>query len=248
MTSQDYVFIHGGAHGGWCWEATIAEMGRAGNPSLGRCIALDQPGCGAKRDWHIAHCSFEDVLDDQLAELDTLEVDGAVLVGHSMAGALLPELAYRRPDMFRQLVFLTCNVPEPGRSMNQTMGQGVHGADPDKVGYPLDPATTPRAELYRAMFCTGMDEAMCSALISRCLKENGPPVSVPQHKTRREVIEALEPCTYLLAREDAILPASWQRKFAETLGPDTRLIEMDGGHNLMMTHPEALAAMLLDLA
>ncbi len=46
--ATDYVMIHGGGRGGWCWEPTIEEMRTRGHPDLGRVAAIDMPGAGRK--------------------------------------------------------------------------------------------------------------------------------------------------------------------------------------------------------
>jgi hypothetical protein len=45
----DYALLHGGGQGSWVWDETIAALGVQGGGTFGRALALDAPGCGAKR-------------------------------------------------------------------------------------------------------------------------------------------------------------------------------------------------------
>jgi pimeloyl-ACP methyl ester carboxylesterase len=46
---RDIAFLHGGGQGRWVWYETIAAIAQQSGGAA-RCLALDGPGCGAKRD------------------------------------------------------------------------------------------------------------------------------------------------------------------------------------------------------
>ena len=52
-----------------------------------------------------------------LADVDAAGYDRFVLVGHSMAGLTIPEVARRAPERVAHLVFLSCSVPPEGGSI-----------------------------------------------------------------------------------------------------------------------------------
>ncbi|MGA0603099.1 alpha/beta fold hydrolase [Caulobacter sp. KR2-114] len=64
------------------WGAVMAELGLAGH----RCIAYDRRGAGRSDDPGRGY-DLDTLADDLAAVLDALDLTGAVLVGHSMAGA-----------------------------------------------------------------------------------------------------------------------------------------------------------------
>ena len=92
----DFVFLHGGGQGGWVWDETIAAMARqAGQAGQGahRYLALDAPGCGAKRDRDTSAIAFDDIARELVADVRAAGMADAVLVGHSQAGMELPQMA-----------------------------------------------------------------------------------------------------------------------------------------------------------
>lgn len=95
------VLVHGAWHGAWCWELLVPELERRGH----RAIVVDLP-CD-DRDATLADYA------DVVAEAMNACSDGdTVVVGHSLAGHVLPLVAARRP--VSRLVFLCAMVPDPG--------------------------------------------------------------------------------------------------------------------------------------
>src|SRR5437764_1304725 len=78
-----FALVHGGAHGGWCWERLIPELESLGHQCSAPDLPFDDPN-GAS-EWADA-------------VLATLPVDAhrVVVVGHSLAGLCLPAIASRR--------------------------------------------------------------------------------------------------------------------------------------------------------
>jgi pimeloyl-ACP methyl ester carboxylesterase len=85
------VFIHGAGSSHLIWGAQLRALG-----DTSRAIALDLPGhgrsLGAGRESIDAYC------DHVVAFLDALAIGRAILVGHSMGGAIALELALSHPD------------------------------------------------------------------------------------------------------------------------------------------------------
>jgi pimeloyl-ACP methyl ester carboxylesterase len=52
------------------------------------------------------------------------------------------------------------------------------------------------------------------------------------------------PTTWILTLQDRALPPAKQRSFIENLGGVDELVEIDSGHDVMISEPEQLAAML----
>ncbi|MBU6268994.1 MAG: alpha/beta hydrolase, partial [Sphingomonadales bacterium] len=149
MAEANFIFLHGGGQGGWVWDETIAALALQTEGAV-RCLALDGPGCGAKRGRDTSAMTFEDISRELLADVAASGLTDAVLVGHSQAGLHLPHMAERAPaGTFRKLVFVTCSAPLPGWTTLDQMGHGIgHGEDPDRVGYPVAADAT-MAERYR---------------------------------------------------------------------------------------------------
>jgi len=236
----DFVMIHGGKQAGWVWTETIAAM-RLQNPEFGRALALDVPGCGAKRGRDVADLGIDDVVAEFAAELDAAGVRRGVLVGHSQAGTVLPKLLIARPDMFRAVVYVSCCAPLPGQTVAQMMG-GPRGDDPAEVG--RLPGETYSPANFRAWFGNDMDDQVFAAFQAQWGKDNWPPrcggaeTDWPYRQSPQ--VDA----SYVVLTRDQALPPPWQARFADRLGA-ARTHGIDAGHQVMQTCPHALAELLL---
>lgn len=112
----DFVLVHGAWHGAWCWRKLLPGLWRAGH----RAFAVDLTGLGARR--HLFRPSLElaDHVTDVVQTLDNEELQHAVLVGHSYAGLVVTGAADQRPQRVSALVYLDAVVPEPGESWSST--------------------------------------------------------------------------------------------------------------------------------
>jgi pimeloyl-ACP methyl ester carboxylesterase len=238
----DFAFLHGGGQGSWVWAETIAQMQALGGDGL-RCLALDVPGCGARRGRDTSAIAFEDIARELVADIDAAGLRDVVLVGHSQAGMPMPLMAELAPGLFAKLVFVTCSAPLDGVSTIEQMGNGLQGANPEQVGWPVDPATTSMAERFRVMFCNDMSDAEADAFLGRLGQDQWPTSSYSHREWRRDHLAAM-PVSYVLCERDRSLPPAWQETFAARLHAD-RIVRLDAGHQVMNTRPRELAAILL---
>jgi pimeloyl-ACP methyl ester carboxylesterase len=239
---RDIVLVHGGGMGGWVWNATTAVVKVMAGERI-RCLAVDVPGCGSKRGWNIADIDNRDIAANLVDEIRDSGVRDAVLVGHSQAGMVIPFMTALAPTLFARVVDISCSAPDYGRSIMDTIGTGLHGSSPDQVGWPLDEAKTPLDELFRAMFCTDMSPASATAFMKELGSDSWPPLTYAYTDWQYGHLEQVA-STYVVCLRDQILPAEWQRRFAQRLHAK-RLIEVDTGHQAMNTHPEDIAAIIL---
>lgn len=239
--SVDLAFVHGGGQGSWVWDETIAALSTQSKSV--RCLALDVPGCGTKRDRDVSSLDIGDIANELVSEIAASGMQSVVLVGHSQAGMLMPRMVEYAPASFERLVFVTCSAPPPGTSIMQLIGEGVQGQRDDCVGWALDEKTTPMIELFREMFCTGMTADEQETFLAKLLHDSWPPKTYTQSDWRYDHLDP-GPASYIVCERDKSLPPAWQRRFAAQLGVE-RITRIDAGHQVMNTHPELLAEVLL---
>ena len=238
----DYAFLHGGGQGGWVWDETIAALSQQTGGRFGRALALDAPGCGKKRGRNTEGIDPQRVAAELVADIEAAGLRDVVLVGHSQAGMELPFMLELRPDLFRRAVYVTCSAPPAGRSTLSMMGSGVHGQNPDEVGWPVDPATHSMAERFQLMFCNDMTPEQGVDFQSRLGHDMWPALTYTFSGWRYDHLDAV-PATFVLCLRDLSLPAAWQEVFAERLRCGRR-VSIDAGHQVMNTRPQALAEVL----
>ncbi|HEY0959881.1 MAG TPA: alpha/beta hydrolase [Novosphingobium sp.] len=233
--ASDFVFLHGGVQGSWVWDDAIAALRRIGGDRVGQCLALDVPGCGAKRGRDTSALSFEDIVRDLLADIDAAGLRTPVLVGHSQAGTVLPRLIAARPGLFRRVIYISCVAPEHG----ETVVAGTVGDEPEK--HPADQAGM--FALMKSMFCNDMDETATMAFAANLGQDAWPPAAYVETKWRYDHLAAI-PATYVKCARDAAVTREKQELCASRLKVD-RIREVDSGHQLMNSQPRLLAEVLL---
>jgi pimeloyl-ACP methyl ester carboxylesterase len=114
-----FVLIHGGFHGGWCWDLVVPYLEGAGHTVL----APDLPGMGQDKTPH------RDISLDSCAKfvvdlLSTLP-DGVVVVGHSMGGHVIAQAAEMAPEKIAGLIYVTAVLLPAGVSPIAWRGEDV---------------------------------------------------------------------------------------------------------------------------
>lgn len=231
------ALLHGGGQGSWVWDRLAPPLEAGG----ARVVALDVPGCGVKRGRDLSGINADDVAAELVADL--AGYSDVTLVGHSLAGAILPRMARLAPGPIGKLVYLTCTAPPPGTGFRALMGSGLQGANPDEVGWPVDPASTSADERYRLMFCNDMDHDFATRFLARMGQDDWPMDVLTRTDHAYDHLDAIA-SSYIVCLRDNGLPPQWQRRFAAQLHCD-RVIDLDAGHQAMVTQPEELARVLL---
>jgi pimeloyl-ACP methyl ester carboxylesterase len=252
---RHYAFVHGGSQGGWVWEETIAALRAQGGDRIGATLALDAPGCGAKRSRNTDGLTTVDVARELVEDIERAGIDSAVLVGHSQAGQSLPIMARLRPNLFGKLVYVSCSAPLPGQSVGRMMGDSVRGAneaevgwpvDPtmlSMVGWPVDPTMVSMEGRFAIMFCNDMTEGQKQSFLAKLGHDNWPALTYSETGWHYDELTRV-PATYVECLRDEALPPAWQEIFAHRLCTE-RILRIDAGHQVMNTRPHALAEILL---
>lgn len=238
----DFVFLHGGGQGGWVWDETIAALHQQTGDAV-RCLALDAPGCGTKRERDTGEMSFAQITAELVADIEAAGMRDVVLVGHSQAGISMPAMAALRPDLFAQLVFVSCIAPDPGLTVVDMTARRMREHGHTEGSKALTDESRPMRERYRVMFCNDMSASQAERFLDKLGSDQWPPICYLETDWRYDHLAEV-PVSYVLCLRDAILPLEWQERFAERFHAD-RAVRIDAGHQVMNTRPQALAEVLL---
>ena len=242
VAATNIALLHGGGQGSWIWSETIAAL-KEQSGGAATCLALDVPGCGEKRGRDTSAVEFDDIARELNADIDAAGMHNVVVVGHSQAGMAIPRMAEFAPKLFRQLIYVTCSAPTPGTSILELMGSCVQGEREDRVGYPLDPKTTPIQDQFGVMFCSDMSPPQRDAFLAQLGPDMWPLSSYVYRDWRYEHLGSI-PSAYVVCEKDMSLHPRWQQRFADTLRVGTT-VGIDAGHQVMNTRPQELAEVLL---
>lgn len=123
QTVQSFLLIHGAWHGAWCWQGIAQPLQALGH----HVMVPDLPGHGANMR-PASTVTFGDYVQC-LVELIKQHDKPVIVVGHSMAGLLLAQLAEIIPEHIHHLIFLAAYVPQDQQSLfsiaDRSLSRGV---------------------------------------------------------------------------------------------------------------------------
>ncbi|MBA3922407.1 MAG: alpha/beta fold hydrolase, partial [Nostocaceae cyanobacterium] len=105
------ILIHGAWHSSWCWNKVATLLEQAGH----KVIAPDLPSHG-KDKTPIREVTLQSYTD-RICEILTELIEPVILVGHSMGGLVITQVAEQCPDKIEKLVYLCAFLPGNGESL-----------------------------------------------------------------------------------------------------------------------------------
>jgi len=251
VTPAPIVLVHGGAHGAWCWEPLQPHL-------RGAALAVNLPPTMIRGAPHVAPppetatLGLADFADAVLDAADDAGYERFVLVGHSLGGLTIAEVARRAPQRVVHLVFVSCIVPPDGQSSLDALPPDVRELAAEAVRATVRGGTAvgnmDEATLRR-MFCNDMTEGQAAFVLAHCGAEV--PSVLAERVTRRGIPLTL-PKTYVrLSRDQSLAPDTQDEQIAAlraSPGGAVDVVELDTGHDVMISAPAALARVLADLA
>jgi pimeloyl-ACP methyl ester carboxylesterase len=235
MESSTFVLVHGAWHGGWCWKKLTPLLQAAGHevftPTL---TGLDErahlltPQIGL--DTHIA---------DITAVLDYEDLRNVILVGHSYGGMVITGVAELAAHRLSHLVYLDAFIPQDGQALLDTLPD--HGASVRKIA--AESGDGWKVPVGKATFGV-TDEADVKWMVARMTPQPFRPFVEPVRLTNPTALAL--PRRYILCRQDkpTLFDSHAQRASREGWGYS----ELQTGHDTMITVPEALGNILLEVA
>jgi pimeloyl-ACP methyl ester carboxylesterase len=227
------VLVHGGYHGAWCWDGVVSRLDA---PTL----AVDLPGRGS-HPMDLDEVTIEVSADSVLADIDAAGFDRVVLVGHSLAGVTLPVVAGKLGDRVVRLVFVSCLVVPDGESVLTMNPAEQREAFDRRLRSGPGEVTTLSADHHRALLGNDLDDQQCSYVLDRV----GPDSmrfftdTVTWSAETRGI-----PSTYVRLLQDRAVALADQDEMIRRLGPGVTVHDIDAGHEVMITRPDDLAAIV----
>lgn len=225
-----YVLVHGAWHGSWCWRRLIPLLSAQGH----HVTAVTLTGLGDRAHLLSAGVDLNTHVTDVAAFLEMEDLSDVILVGHSYGGMVITGAAERSADRIRRLIYLDALVPSHGQSafdLNSDAFQERLENEAKEAGdgfkfFPMSPG---------AMGIT--DPADAEWVGSRLVPQ---PIG-----TFRQPVEANErtptiPATYILCTQFGFHDTA-----AKCKQKGWPVLEIECGHDVMVTKPGELAELLL---
>ena len=234
-----YVLVHGGGHGGWCYQRVARLLRSAGH----EVYAPTMTGLGDRSHLLREGIDLDMHIRDITAVLVFEDLHEVILVGHSYGGMVITGVADRAAERIGRLVYLDAANPVNGQSLVDVAGPVIEVVRPSGEtidGVELVLLPSPEAGMFYGV--TDPDDLawMADRLTGhpwRCFEQ---PLDLRNEDALWSIPQFHIVCTSTLATRDAQLMAE-----ARSEG---RLWDIDTGHDLMITEPEQVAHALLEVA
>jgi pimeloyl-ACP methyl ester carboxylesterase len=235
-----YVLVHGGGHGGWCYQR-VARLLRAAGHEV---YAPSLTGLGERSHLVSPQVDLDTHIRDITALLHYEDLTDVILAGHSYGGMVITGAADRAADRVQRLVYLDAANPEDGQSLADLAGDHINwsrqfGKTVDGVELVLQPETTDVGVWYGVT--DPADVAWMNPRLTphpwKCFEQR---LVLTNEAAYRAIPQYHVVCTATLATRDPELIAQ-----ARAAG---RLWDIDTGHDLMITEPRKVADALLAIA
>ena len=231
-----FILIHGMWHGGWCWERLTPLLRAAGHIVYPPTLA----GLGERADRQNSDIDLNTHVQEIVDVCKANDLYEVVLVGHSLGGFMAPIVADRIPERVAHIVNLDGMIPENGKSLADLIGETW--------------------DFFKKKATDSGDEWWCPPILEWTVGVSGADLKWAQSKLTPHPLKTLTtpvalenpraksiPSTFILCSEgmtDEDIAAE-EKKLAG-LGMNFR--SLPTGHDAMITMPNELANMLLELA
>jgi len=180
---------------------------------------------------------------DITAVLHSEDLRDVILVGHSYGGMVITGVADRAPDRVDRLVYLDAANPVNGQSLVDVAGPVIEAVRPDgRVVDGVELVLLPSPDAGRLYGVTDPDDLAWMAE-----RLTGHPWQCFEQKLEL----TNEPALWAIPRYHVVCTSTLATRDPELLEQaraEGRLWDIDTGHDLMITEPEAVADVLLQVA
>lgn len=235
-----FVLIHGAWHGEWCWRKLIPLLEKEGHTVF----APDLPGHGEDRT-PPAVVSFAAYTERVCDAIDAAS-EPVILVGHSMAGAVISQAAENRPAQVRVVVYLCAYLLRDGESLRDAAAADKGNKVTPNVVFSDDRSvmTVREGAIADAFYgdCPAEDVAWAKArLVPEATNVWRTPVRLTVGRFGRI------PRVYIECLRDQAIPLELQRQMCSEAAP-IDVVSIDADHSPFFSAPARLADLLLRIS
>lgn len=240
----NFVLVHGAWHGAWCWRHVVRELVLKGHHAH----PLTLTGVGELKHLMSPLIKLETHISDVANVIEAEEMDDVVLAVHSYAGMVGTAIADRMPHSLRHLVYVDAVVPKPGQSWSSTHASAMQearlAAARASPNFSLPP---PDPSIY------GLKNEAYKWVKRRQTPQPGHTYQAPLQfdparvgSVPRTFIDCTQPPlgTIDVFRQRVRDASFWDGEWVG--GAGVRIVELQTGHDAMVSEPQALSQILLD--
>ena len=233
-----FVLVHGGGHGGWCYQYVARIMRKQGQ----EVYTPTMTGLGEREHLLSPAVDLDMHITDIVKVLQFEDLRDVILVGHSYGGMVITGVADRAADRIGHIVYLDAANPENGQSLVDLAGplmeaSSVSGRIVVGIELVLYPGTDPMN--YFGLTDPQQIEWIKPKLTPHPWKCFEQKLMLNNEAVMRKIPQTHIVCSFTLPFRDVDALKNTS---------EGRVWDVDTGHDLMISEPQAVADLLLRLA
>jgi pimeloyl-ACP methyl ester carboxylesterase len=239
-TKSTYVLVHGAWQAPYVWKTVSEDLQKQGN----RVITVELPGHG--NDNTPTYTLSQDVYRDKVIEALSQVNGKVILVGHSMGGMVITNVAEKVPSRINKLVYIGAFLPASGQALVD-----LANSDPDShLGKSLiqssDNLTLDvlRDSLTTLFINDGTQEAK-EKVISNYRAEPAIPFANPSTLTQANFGTVNK--VYIKTLQDIVISPGLQDRMITAAGITT-VYPINTSHSPFLAQPHTVSELLLRIA
>jgi pimeloyl-ACP methyl ester carboxylesterase len=232
-----FVLVHGGGHGGWCYQG-VARIMRAQGQEV---YTPTMTGLGEREHLLSTAIDLDMHITDIVKVLQFEDLRDVILVGHSYGGMVITGVADSVADRIGHIVYLDAANPENGQSLADLAGEIItmtrdDGRMVNGIELVLYPGTDP-------MNYFGVTDPEQLAWMKPKLTPH------PWKCFEQKLVLNNEAALRKIPQTHIICSMTIPFRDIESLKAQSegRVWDIDTGHDLMISEPQAVADLLLRL-
>lgn len=238
MSARTFVLVHGGGHGGWCYQRLAPLLRKEGHEVYTPTLT----GLGERAHLVRPDTDLDTHITDVVAVLKYEALKDVILVGHSYGGMVITGVADRAADRVGHIVYLDAANPVNGESL-ATHAKAIMDAQHAgaRIVNGVELVMFPSVEVAHMLGITNPADVawLVERLTPHPWKSFAQPLRLTNEAALWKIPQTHIVCTATLATRD--------RARLEKLSQG-RFWDINTGHNLMITEPRKVADLLLRVA
>ncbi|MEX0942368.1 MAG: alpha/beta fold hydrolase [Pseudomonadales bacterium] len=222
----EIVLVHGAWHGAFCWQKVRGFLEERGHTVRTPELPLSE--------------GLDSYVATVLGEIESCH-DPVVLVGHSMAGAVISLVAEARPNRIARLVYLAAFAPLDGESINDKARLSFATALRDNMEVNDEGLVTVKPAVIPSAFYHDCDDSDIDVAIRQLRPQN--PAAFTEKLSLTADRFGCVPKQYIECIEDQAIHVSLQRRMAQEAGC-TLINSMRTSHSPFFSAPAGLGALI----
>lgn len=239
VTDRPFVLVHGGRHGGWCWRKVAPVLRREGH----EVHALTLTGLGERSHLLSREIGLDTHVADLVGVMEYEDLHDVILVAHSYGGMVVTNAMEQIHERVRHLVYLDAHLPATGQALFDLIDPSISAeitrlANEGGDGWYVPTWDSSRWGLTDPADITWVNSKATPQPLKTYTDPSGSTERARAHRS-----------TFVECATSALSAAelAWHRARCEGSELHRRIL-LDTTHEAMVTEPDAVSQILLNVA